>query len=591
MVEAGDAYARRRDDRFTLDATRAEDYGRLLDDLASADGLPLAGVVHLWSLSASGGARRSLHAARELVLGGVVHLVQALGRRAIAPPPRLWLVTRGARAVTGPHVSPAPIAVEQAPLWGLGAVLATEHPEMWGGLIDLAPMASADDARALAEELCAPDGEDQVAWREGRRYAARLSALGGAPPASPPIALRADASYLVTGGLGGLGLATAQWMVDRGARHLVLVGRSDPGLSALRAIEAMERAGAQILAHRADISKRDEVERLMALVARELPVLRGLVHAAGVLADGGLMQQDWERFARVLAPKMDGASHLHDLTRSLELDFFVLFSSAAAPSGRRDRPTTPRPMPTWTPWRITGAHRGCRPRASPGAPGRRSAWRRRKHIASRRRASSRSLPRKGQRSWSASCAVPRRRRSRSASTGRADLRQLSVGAPPLLSAWATPVDRAASTPAVPAARLRSRLEAVGAALRLPIAVEHVRAAVLEVLGLDPSHPLEPRQRLFDAGFDSLMALELRNQLQRSVGVALPSTLVFDYPTVESMARYLLVDVLSLGEPESAGPEPSDAAEGQDAALVDRIKSLSDDELDASIAAKLAALLD
>ncbi len=591
LVEAGDAYARRSDDHFTLAATRAEDYGRLLDDVASANGLPLAGIVHLWSLSAPFGARRSLHASRELVLGGVMHLVQALGRRAIAPPPRLRLVTRGARAVNGSHVSSTPIAVEQAPLWGLGAVLATEHPEMWGGLIDLAPTASGDDARVLSEELCAPDGEDQIAWREGRRYAARLSALGDGPTASAPLALRADASYLVTGGLGGLGLATAQWMVDRGARHLVLVGRSDPGPAALRAIEAMERADARILAYRADISKRDEVERLLALAAREFPVLRGLVHAAGVLADGSLMQQDWGRFAKVLAPKVDGASHLHDLTRALELDFFVLFSSAAALLGapgqanyaaanayldalayHRRSQGLPALSVAWGPWAEVGM-------AAPQA----------------HRFEAQGIETLSPAEGTALLERLLRGAPAQAVALRVDwpryLRQLSVGAPPLLSAWAAPVEKAAPASSAQAAQLRSRLEAVGAAQRLPIALEHVRAAVLKVLGLDPSHPLEPRQRLFDAGFDSLMALELRNQLQRSAGVVLPSTLVFDHPTVESMARYLLVDVLSLGEPESAGPEPGDAAEAQDTALVDRIKSLSDDEIDASIAAKLAALLD
>lgn len=138
-----------------------------------------------------------------------------------------------------------------------------------------------------------------------------------------------------------------------------------------------------------------------------------------------------------------------------------------------------------------------------------------------------------------------------------------------------------------ASELRRRLDTAEPRQRMALLLEHVLDAAVRVLGLDASTPLEPRQRLFEVGMDSLMALELRNRLQKTVGASLPSTLVFDYPTAEAIAAYLLGEVF--------GQEPQPAAEGQgaaqDTALLDRIMELSPDELAASLEAKLAALME
>ncbi len=153
-----------------------------------------------------------------------------------------------------------------------------------------------------------------------RRTEARHSAL----PLQP------NATYLVTGGLGALGLQVARWLVERGARHVVLAGRHDPSPAARQAIERLQHSGAQVMAAQADISEAEQVRALLAAIEQTMPPLRGIVHAAGVLDDGVLLQQNRERFETVMAPKIWGAWLLHDLTRDLPLDFFVLYSSAAA---------------------------------------------------------------------------------------------------------------------------------------------------------------------------------------------------------------------------------------------------------------------
>ena len=142
--------------------------------------------------------------------------------------------------------------------------------------------------------------------------------------------LAADGTYLITGGLGGLGLSVAQWMVEQGARHLVLMGRSAPSAAAEEVLDTMRKAGAQVLVARADVSQTQQVAGVVAEIAQSMPPLRGIIHAAGILDDGLLLHLDQERFKSVMAPKISGAWNLHTLTLDAPLDFFVLFSSAAS---------------------------------------------------------------------------------------------------------------------------------------------------------------------------------------------------------------------------------------------------------------------
>src|SRR5262249_28825014 len=139
---------------------------------------------------------------------------------------------------------------------------------------------------------------------------------------------REDASYLITGGLGGFGLSTARWLVEQGARNLVLVGRTGAStVEATQAVEELRKSGAEVLVAQADVSRSEQFAAVLAQVAASMPPLRGVVHAAMVLDDGALLSLDRARLQRVLAPKALGGWNVHLQTRDLPLDFFICYSS------------------------------------------------------------------------------------------------------------------------------------------------------------------------------------------------------------------------------------------------------------------------
>lgn len=336
--------------------------------------LPLAGVVYLWGMDAvvsDADPSGALIDAERRSIGGALHLVQALLRDGPLPPPRVWLVTRGAQAVaaapadgrvvgggtaSGDEGLAAPLAVAQAPLWGFGLVVDVEHPELRCTRIDLDPAAGpgADLAALLVilgeQSVVEANGdrETALAVRRGIGYVPRLvrwaDTSGGLAGVTEAPAFRPDATYLITGGLGGLGLRVARWLVDHGARHVALIGRSAnsagrrsgagaAGADVGSALRAMEALGARVEVVRADVADRDQMAAALGGLAERLPPVRGIVHAAGVLADAALLQQSWDRFATVMAPKIAGTWHLIRATRDMRLDFLALFSSGAAVLG------------------------------------------------------------------------------------------------------------------------------------------------------------------------------------------------------------------------------------------------------------------
>jgi NAD(P)-dependent dehydrogenase (short-subunit alcohol dehydrogenase family)/acyl carrier protein len=436
----------------------------------------------------------------------------------------------------------------------VGRVVAEEHPGLWGGLIDVDPEADvAASASELVEELLGPDGEDQVAWRAGKRYVPRLGALEGVELSGAPTRWRSDGAYLITGGLGAIGLHIAGGMVARGARRIILLGRTalppraswngvDPASSAgerIAAVRALEMSGATVHLLCADVADAADLERALRSYTNEAwPPIIGVVHAAGILGSKLVTDMDRATFDRVLAPKLVGA---HNLDRCLpDLDLFVLFGSvipllgvagmanyAAANAGldavaaaRRARGVHGLNI-QWGPWLSTGMQAG--------------------ELAERNTA---ELQRQGIQALTPADGVP--------------LYEWLTGFPGS-SVAVMPVDWATFRSARGGRERRLFAERAGDAgqggggeadafaVRLAAADSvHARRQMLEsavrdtaaqVLRISPRR-LDSRRPLGSMGLDSLMAIELRNRLEALLGRSLSATLAWNYPTVESLSAFL-----------------------------------------------------
>ena len=326
LVYAGEAYQLKTPGTWSLNPSNPKDFKRLFQELTSS---ALQRVVYLWGLDTERSEEltlSSLEQAQTWSCGSVLHLVQALLQHQLTP--RLWLVTRGAVPVglSLPQVA-------QAPAWGLGKVMALEHPQLWGGMLDLAPEATRNEAEQLLAELVDSQGEDHLALREEQRYVARL--VRRQAPESQGVKWQSEGSYLITGGLGALGLKIARWLVEQGAKYLVLTGRRGASPQAQETISELSRSGTEILVAHADVSAQADMVRLFETVKASLPPLKGVIHAAGVSDYQAIAEIKPDILESVLRPKVVGTWILHQLTQTLKLDFFVCFSSISSVWGSK----------------------------------------------------------------------------------------------------------------------------------------------------------------------------------------------------------------------------------------------------------------
>ncbi len=310
----------------------SQDWQTSIQGACSSLTLPLEKVVFLSALDTPAYVDLNpevLLQGEKLVGQDALLMLQALGVDDM-PNARAWFVTRNA---VNAHTSSDmcfPTNPLQSTLWGLGRTVAQEMPNLWGGLIDLPEMPTAPfqlDAVALLKELDSTSAPDQIALRPEGRYGPRLIRIPKIE-AGKVVTVTKSASYLVSGGLGGLGLRVAKWLLETySVSNIVLMGRSLPSSGAAEAIAELEAAGCRVTVAQADVSSEADVARIMDQIRRELPPLRGIVHCAGGLDDGILANMDWDKFTGVTHPKSLGAWLLHEHTQDQPLDFFILFSS------------------------------------------------------------------------------------------------------------------------------------------------------------------------------------------------------------------------------------------------------------------------
>ena len=532
LVYAAENYQQVTDYEFRINPHQPEDYQQLVQFL-TADSTSLDGVVQCWSLEVGDQKNLSgeeLQRLSHIGCGTTLSLVQALVKADLSQPPRLWIVTQGAQPV--PPKNPVVSGVAQASVWGMGKVISLEHPELKCVRIDLDPNQSLlDKAEALWAEIGSESIEDQVALREDSRYVARLipTRQAIATETQPtdaatemPLSFREDASYLITGDLEGLGLLVARWMVDRGAKHLVLVGRSSPKEFAQNQLTELKKAGANLVVEKADVSSLEQMARVVTKIEQSLPPLTGVIHSAGVLEDGVLQQQNWSNFTKVMNPKVQGAWHLHQLTQNHPLDFFILFSSIASLLG----------SPGQSNYAAANAFLDglAYYRRTIGLPGLSINWGAISQVleAAERGADSRVIQKGINPIYPSQVleALDLLIRISAVELGVVSIEwnqifpQLPNGVKiPFLEGF-TATKKSAKELKQDKNQIISQLELASTTERETILSSHLQSEIAKVLGMGDM-TIDLQQPLTTMGLDSLMALELRNRVKRKLGVDLP----------------------------------------------------------------------
>ncbi|TVP47769.1 MAG: acyltransferase domain-containing protein [Gemmatimonadales bacterium] len=512
------------------------------EDAWPLEGVSLRGAIDLRAAEEEGGGFTGAE------LSGViseaclapVSAVRTLADRGHTSTP-FWLVTRGGEPTAA--MDGASVSLLQAPLWGMGRSLAFQYPGAWGGLVDLDPDATtAQAALDLVHEVTASDGEDEVVYRGGRRRVARLVPVP--PPGDAGVRLRGDATYLITGGLGGLGRRLALWMVERGARALVLTGRrtlSAPGTEGSGFVETLKEGGVDVRYAAIDASDPRAVMALLADLGKGSRPLRGIVHAAADIAPLELPALDPDAMRAMVDGKAVGAWLLHEHTRDLELDFFVLFSSITAALGSRDL------------GHYAAANQFldalARYRVDSGLPALVvdwGTWDVNEALSEDRRDAAR---RSGLLNMDATAALDALGRLLSHRAGRCTVAR--IDAPTLRAVFASrrrsrlldDLGEGASGVAGSAAprlsTVRERIGRAHAAERRGLLVDLVAELTRSVLGMGSEEPLDPDRGFFELGMDSLMTVQLRERIETAFGEPLSAMLTLNYPTVGKLAGHLL----------------------------------------------------
>ncbi len=563
---------RRDGDDFYLRPDEPGDYVTLLRALSETRGaLPLA-ILHLWNLRIPQGEIMSPGHLRDLAKLGclsVTHTLNALAEHSRGAPPRIWIATRGAWAISETEHDLAPA---HAAVWGLTRAVAQEYPAHWGGIVDLDPRDElAAQAERLIAEASAPDpDEDRIVYRRHQRQAVRLVRAPELGRAAAP-GFRSDRGYLITGGLGALGLRLAAWMVAHGARHLILLGRKplphrgtwkhaghDPSTrSKIDAVLGLERLGTSVFTPALDIGDGDALAHFLDTYEQEArPTIAGVAHLAGVIRPELLAALREPALDEAFRSKVHGAWNLHRAFAPRPLDFFALFSSASAilnspllgsyaaanafldglAQFRRAR-GEPAQTFNWGFWGEAGMAARDLAFDTKGADS--QGGMRSFSPATGLEIFGGLLARDPVQSivmdvdWASWLATyPDAARSPLLRTLRGDT---SSGV--ATERAAVPGQAVQDLRTLPAAELRNAI--VG------ILLDEL-SAVLKV----PTSKIAPTTLFGAMGLDSMLSLELRNRLERRTGLTLPGTLVWNYPSVDRMTGFF---VEKLGEAPAGVP--------------------------------------
>ncbi|MBM7846731.1 beta-ketoacyl reductase, partial [Herpetosiphon giganteus] len=512
------------------------------------------------------------------ICGDVLCLISALARSESANKPKLWLITTLAQPADGAVLNP-----QHATLWGLSRSIGQEHPQHWGGIIDLDQQPSA--FKQIATIITTQQQPLEVAWRAQQQYRPTLIQESIQLQQPNPSSIQPHATYLITGGLGGLGLACANWLAEIGARSIALIGRKQPNQQTQQQLEQLQTKGINVQFLQADVSVKESVEQVVQQIQASTFPLGGVIHTAGVVDDGLIINQTWENYERVFAPKVLGTWNLHHATKHLKLDWFVLFSSGISLTGAAGQAN----------YAAANAFLDAMAyyRQSQGLPAVSINWGAWAEIGMAARlgtTTTQRLAASGMQALTPAqgiAALATILQTKHAQIGVFQINwaefakaSSSRSKAPLLKALLQTGSAEATSNQSASRRYLLGLAAYQRTEQFELFID---AQLRKSLRLDDQQPIDPHQGLFTLGFDSLTSLELTNRLSVELGLALPPTLTFDYGTPKILTNYLFERLFG----SSATPETPEASPESERKVA--IQELSEADLIALLDTEIALL--
>ena len=500
----------------------------------------LAGIINLWSLNASTDGSTDTISAQIASGATVLYLLQACVEHHVTIQQRFCIVTERAQALVDDTL---PINSAQSMLWGIGITATLEHPELKVTCLDLQSLKPELATEHLWHGMHFEQNEWRLAYRDTRAFVARLKRIREVSASEQKAPVFSDKiTYVVTGATGGLGLATAAWLVEHGARRLMLLSRQQLSTQAHQTINALSQQGANVSHLCVDISDYHALENALRLTQTGGAQPLGIIHCAGVLDDHLLINLDWSNFENTYAAKVLGTLNLDKLSRNFEVDCFVMFSSAASVLGNRgqanyaaansfmDAVAHQRKLAglaalsiNWGPWATVGmAQTSTQISKQLSAQGFSAL---NTQLALQALGSCLS----GTRTQVAVTDCLWDQYLKGAQALRSflsDVTNLSVKAPEQQHRDTQPT-------------ISEQLNQADSAQRLTLLTEVVHTQIRNILGLAQTMVIPEDRALTDQGFDSLTAVQLTNTVGRILGQRLPASLVFNYPSPKELTAFLL----------------------------------------------------
>lgn len=571
-----------------IDATHLPDYVMLLNELSMKQAN--IKIVYLWHLDLLD-IEKSLDSSftQQVNAGaGILNLLRVCkNKQEEFPSLKLWVVTQKAIPINAKenHVS-----IMQSPIWGLGKTASLEHPEIWGGLIDVDWGSAETTAQSLLNEIERNDLENQVILRKEGRHVARL--IHSNLTAKKVLEITKDATYLVTGGLGALGLQVSKLLIQKGARSLILVSRRGVYTKELQIeIDQLQQNGTTIVVIKGDISVEEDVTRIFKYISKKLPILKGVIHAAGISGNYQLLENlDIEQLTNVLSAKIKGGWFLHQHTKEMELDFFVNFSSITSVWGSKGQghyAAANQFLDILSHYRRVTGLCGLSINWGPWADGGMltQEWNEllnqtgiellepQEALASLNFLLSTEAIQIAfvKMNWAVFKGVYEMKIS------RPFLKEITIS-----SRFAEEKIQSKRNH-----ELIDQLNESSQPIREKILTNYLEAAVKKIMKWAPEKSLDYKRGFFQMGMDSIMTLELVRTLEADLGTKLATTTVFNYPTIGALSKYLASETSNLTA--SIAPKENPSKIETDILLLDQLNDLSEQDAASLLLNKLETI--